>query len=232
VKTSLLADWLRNHVNWLLGAVLLSVFLLLFLLVEALQVPILVDPIPTLAAMGPLAAIGEVGLLVADVVLPVPSSVVMIAHGALFEIVLGSLLSLLGGLGATLLAFSLGRRSRALLQPVIAPEHERHANALLTRYGPLAIVVTRPVPMVAETVAILAGRSTLSWHKAALAGAVGGLAPAILYGVAGAVAATAVNGVLVFGVMLLVSVMFWLLGRQVESRSAKSAAPESPKSRA
>ncbi len=36
-----------------------------------------------------------VGLLVADIVLPVPFSVVMVAHGALFGIVPGAALSLL-----------------------------------------------------------------------------------------------------------------------------------------
>ncbi len=39
-------------------------------------------------ASGVVAALVGVGLLVADVVLPVPSSVVMLAHGALFGVVL------------------------------------------------------------------------------------------------------------------------------------------------
>lgn len=226
MKAGLSATWMRSHGHWLLGAVFLGVLLLLFVVVEALHVPLLIDPIPALATLGPLAAVGGVGLLVVDIVLPVPSSMVMIAHGALFGFVFGSLLSLIGGLGATLLAFTLGRRSRALLQPAIDPEHERRASALLTRYGPLAIVITRPMPLVAETVAFLAGRSTVSWREVALAGAIGSLAPAILYAAVGAFAATAVNSVIVFGAVLLISVLFWLAGRPAQSRLAKSDTSE------
>jgi uncharacterized membrane protein YdjX (TVP38/TMEM64 family) len=41
---------------------------------------------------GTLTALLGTGLLVADVVLPRPSSVVMVAHGALFSVVGGTLL--------------------------------------------------------------------------------------------------------------------------------------------
>ena len=67
----------------LLTAAMMGVMLLLFGLVEALGVPLLTDPRASLRGLGALAAPLGVGLLVADVVLPVPSSLVMIAHGAL-----------------------------------------------------------------------------------------------------------------------------------------------------
>ena len=59
----------------------------------------------------PVAGLG-VGLLVSDVALPVPSSVVMVAQGAVFGLVVGALLALLGGVGATMTAYLLGRRGR------------------------------------------------------------------------------------------------------------------------
>ena len=75
---------------------MLTLFLLLFLLVEWLQVPLLTDPSRWLERGGGWAALLGVGLLIADVVLPVPSSLVMIAHGALFGVAWGTLLSLVG----------------------------------------------------------------------------------------------------------------------------------------
>lgn len=56
------------------------------------------DPARHMDAGAVAAAVG-VGLLVADVVLPVPSSVVMVAHGALFGVGLGAALSMLGRIG-------------------------------------------------------------------------------------------------------------------------------------
>ncbi len=80
-----------------------------------------------------------VGLLIADVLLPVPSSIVMIAHGALFGVVYGTLLSLIGGTGATLVGFALGRRGGPLLARVVSREERTRADCLLRRWGALAI---------------------------------------------------------------------------------------------
>ena len=65
---------------------MMAFFLLLFFAVESLGVPLLVDPTPWLRHGGVLAAALGVGLLIADVLLPVPSSLVMVAHGALFGV--------------------------------------------------------------------------------------------------------------------------------------------------
>ena len=54
---------------------------------------------------------------------------------------------------------------------------------------------------------------------AALAGSLTG---AVLYALTGAVAASFQNGVLMFGLVLLVAGISWLVGRRMESRSARS----------
>src|SRR3954468_1108695 len=80
---------------------LAGTFLAGFGIAEALGIPLLTDPMPALRAAGPLAGAIGVGLLIADVVLPVPSSVIMIAHGALFGVWIGSILSLVGSVGCS-----------------------------------------------------------------------------------------------------------------------------------
>src|SRR6185436_9370770 len=138
-------------------------FLMLFFIIEALGVPLLVDPTPWLSHGGVFAAIFGVGLLIADVVLPVPSSLVMVAHGALFGVAMGTFLSLLGSVGAALFGFALGRRGGRVLERLVTPAERARADYLLARWGALAIIVTRPVPLLAETVAIMAGASRMSW---------------------------------------------------------------------
>ena len=90
---------------WILLALMSALFLALFGIVEALDVPFLSDPGPWLSGSGRwgAAAIG-VGLLIADIFLPVPASLIMVANGALFGIVGGTLLSLAGGLAASTVA--------------------------------------------------------------------------------------------------------------------------------
>lgn len=192
---------------------MLAFFLGLFFLVEALGIPLLVEPTPWLNRGGVLAAMLGVGLLVADVLLPVPSSLVMVAHGALFGVMGGTLLSLLGSLGAALFGFWLGRRGGRLLERLVPPVERERADYLLKRWGMLAIIVTRPVPLLAETVAIMAGTSRMGWGRVTLAAALGSLPPSLLYALTGASAAKFQNTALVFLFVLLVAGLFWMFGR-------------------
>jgi hypothetical protein len=116
---------------WLVITGMLTVFTALFVVVEALNVPLLTDPEPVLQQAPLAAAVVGVGLLVVDVALPVPSSLVMIAHGAAFGPLLGAALSLLGSLGAALLGFAVGRRGGPLLDRVVSTGERRRADALL-----------------------------------------------------------------------------------------------------
>jgi uncharacterized membrane protein YdjX (TVP38/TMEM64 family) len=208
---------------WSVVAGLLALFTVLFLAVEALGVPLLTDPGPWLDADAVPAATVGVGLLVVDVVLPVPSSLVMIAHGAAFGPLIGTVLSLAGSLGAALLGFGLGRRGGAALDRLVSPGERRRADALLDRWGLLAVLVTRPVPLLAETTVILAGTSRLGWGRTALAAALGSLPAALLYALAGSVAAGLANPVAVFALVLLLAGATWGLGTLIERRGARRA---------
>jgi uncharacterized membrane protein YdjX (TVP38/TMEM64 family) len=206
---------------FIIMAVMVALFLLLFLLVEALGVPLLTDPTPWLRHGGALAAVVGVGLLVADVLLPVPSIPVMVAHGALFGVACGTLLSLIGSVGAALFAFAIGRRGGRTLERLVSPAERGRADELLKRWGALAIIVTRPVPMLAETVAIMAGTSSLGWWRMTLAALAGSLPPALLYAISGATVVNLQHTTLVFSLVILIAGGFWLIGRWAEPYLAR-----------
>lgn len=196
-------------------------FLLLFFIVEALGIPVLSDPTVWLKKGGILAACLGVSLLIADVLLPVPSSLVMVAHGALFGVIPGTLLSLTGSLGAALVGFAIGRRGGRLMARIVAAEERARANYLLKRWGTLAIIVTRPIPILAETVTVMAGASSLSWSKLVLASAFGSLTPAFLYALTGAAVANFQSTALMFVIVLLAASLFWMVGRLLEPFSPR-----------
>lgn len=212
----------------LLVAALLAFFLIVFFIVEALGVPLLSDPTPWMQHGGVLAATLGVGLLILDVLLPVPSSLVMVAHGALFGVIVGTLLSLSGSLGAALFGFAIGRRGGKILERLVTPAERARANNLLARWGALAIIITRPIPLLAETVAIMAGASSLGWGTVTLASVVGSLPPALLYAITGAAASTFQNTSLMFGMVLLVAGLFWLVGRLIEPFIVTKKSYDSP----
>lgn len=185
--------------------------LLVFLVVEAFA-PL--DPGPWLAVGGVSAAAVGVGLLVADVVLPVPSSLLMVALGALFGTAVGTALSLVGAVGAALAGYGLGRwAGPPVLRRVCSPAERERATGLVHRWGLLAVLASRPVPLLAETVALVAGAERLGVWRTSACAALGALPGALLYALAGAVGGGGPGGVLVFGVVLAVTGLLWLLGR-------------------
>ena len=200
---------------WLITLGLLAVFLAAFGVVEALGVPLLQQPEDWLGARRAGARRRcRWALLVADVFLPIPSSVIMIANGALFGIAAGTALSLVGSLGATALGFLIGRRSSRLITRLVTPAEKARADALLARWGAMAIVITRPIPLLAETTAILAGASPLGWGRS-MAAAVGGALPScLLYALTGATSRSFGSGVAMFACVLAVAGAFYFLGRR------------------
>lgn len=225
----------------LIMALMMAAFLILFFIVEALGVPLLTDPTPWMKQGGMLAAGLGVGLLIADVLLPVPSSLVMVAHGALFGVLIGTLLSLIGSVGAALFGFAIGRRGGRLMERLVSAEERARAARLLQRWGMLAIIVTRPIPLLAETVAIMAGSMTagvksgdtssateaplLGWWQIAVAAFAGSLPPALLYALTGAAVANFQSTVLMFGLVMLIAGFFWFIGQRVEPLFNKRSDP-------
>jgi 3-dehydroquinate synthase len=119
---------------------------------------------------------------------------------------------LIGSVGAATFGFAIGRRGGALLERVVTPVERARASSILARWGTLAIIVTRPVPLLAETVAIMAGASSMSWRAIIVASIAGSLPMSLLYALTGAAVANLQSTALMFGVVLLVAGLFWLGG--------------------
>jgi uncharacterized membrane protein YdjX (TVP38/TMEM64 family) len=213
----------QRHVYAIIALGLLTVFLVIFIVAEQLQVPLLTDPEKYLDQGSWLTGVLGIGLLVGDVILPVPSSGVMVLQGAAYGVIWGAVLSLIGGTGATLVAFFVGRRSRVAVDRVAGPEQQRRASDLLDRYGIWAVIVSRPVPMLAETVGIVAGAGGMRWWQVGRAGALGNVLPAIAYAAVGAYSRTFASGAVVFLLVLLVATSVWIL--QVAWRKASRHTP-------
>lgn len=147
---------------------------------------------PALAAWldnaGTGSAVLIVGLLAADVLLPIPSSLVMILSGAAFGVLWGSVLALAGSILGEWLGFELVRRLGRRASRRLAGDDEWLAlNRFFERHGAVAVIVTRPLPVVMETMSLVAGLSVMP-RRVFLAASLVGTAPiVVLYAYAGAV---------------------------------------------
>lgn len=205
-------------------ATILALFLTAYLLVEALDVGLLMDPRPELHEGGWAGAALGVALLVGDLFVPVPSSLVMASLGALYGAQAAIVLALAGRLGMTATGFAMGRAGAPFLKRVVSADEWARGDALLGRWGALAVLVSRPVPLLAETVTIVAGASSLGWGRTMLAAALGSLPEAVAYSVAGSIAPTVGDVGLIWASLLVIACGSWWLGRRLERRSSAAVA--------
>ncbi|GAA2531371.1 VTT domain-containing protein [Pilimelia columellifera] len=163
-----------------------------------------------------LAAVG-VALLLADVVLPVPSSVVMIFLGSALGFPAAAATSWLAGTGSALLGYVIGRRLGRRASPPAAMARRLSTHAVLT------IALTRPLPILAETVAVAAGMLPgMTWRRVTAGAMLGSVPPAILFSLAGASAHDRTGMLLIPGCILLNGVV-WAVERAYHGRAAATA---------
>jgi uncharacterized membrane protein YdjX (TVP38/TMEM64 family) len=197
----------------LITGVIALLFLVLFLVVELLQPELMANLAGLMDTRSLAVALIGICLLFADVLLPIPSSLIMIANGALFGIVAGTILSLIGCLCGSLFGFWLGRHGKALFARFVPLEEQRRADKLLADWGWLAIIITRPFPLLAETTVIMAGASTMMWQTMLLTSLAGSLPIALLYSLTGATAMSFDSLTLSFSLALVMAGIFWLASR-------------------
>jgi uncharacterized membrane protein YdjX (TVP38/TMEM64 family) len=143
----------------------------------------------TLTSSGPRAITGAlvVALLAGDIVLPVPSSLISTASGALLGFGIGLAAS---GVGMTLgaqIGYALGRfGGLPLTKRLISEEALERVSARVRRRGLWMLALTRPVPVLAEASAFWAGIVGIGWWRYSLITLCANLVISAIYAAAGA----------------------------------------------
>lgn len=113
-----------------------------------------------------LAAVVVVGLLSTDILLPIPSSLVSTLGGWRLGWQMGTLCSWLGMNAGSMLGFSLARRwGHPFALRLARREDLERMQQLSDRVGPLVLVLTRAVPILAEASVLLLGIHRLAWRR-------------------------------------------------------------------
>jgi len=199
---------------WIFTAVLVLAMFLLFFVVQAFQLPFLAENTAFLLGQNKwVAGLAGTGLLIADVVAPVPSSIIMLANGILFGPVWGTLLSLAGGMGAALVGYCLGTQGERAGKRWFGEESLTRANSFFRKHGMIAVIVSRPIPILAEAISIIAGISRMPSQRFFPAVLVGLLPTAVIYAIAGAYTLNLNRGLYAFLAVLLLAGAVWITGR-------------------
>jgi uncharacterized membrane protein YdjX (TVP38/TMEM64 family) len=130
-----------------------------------------------------------VGALTLDVVLPVPNGVTNTLAGAAFGFAVGTLVIWLGLMGGSIAGYALGRwAARPLAARLFGADDLERAHRLAERAGPVALIVSRPVPILCEATPIAAGIAGMEIGRFLFAVALGNLGVGVVYAAIGAAA--------------------------------------------
>ena len=140
------------------------------------------DPPPPAAML----AAAEVGVLAADIILPVPSSLVATLGGASLGVAAGTLCAWAGMTLGSLAGWWLGRAAGGRRLATLAPTDRALLDRRRQRFGPLLVVLTRPLPIFAEAAALMAGAAGMPCRTFFTAAGTANLAIAFAWSLAGA----------------------------------------------
>jgi uncharacterized membrane protein YdjX (TVP38/TMEM64 family) len=162
------------------------------------------------------------GLLAADIVLPVPSSLVNTAAGALLGFGAGAMVAWMGQTLGCLIGYGMGSRvARKPAQHLVGEKEWTRLTPLMKRYGPWMLVICRAVPVLAEASIFAAGLFRIPLCTFALLTALSNLGLALGYAAIGAFALKTGAFLLAFLGALLVPMGAMLIAKQFAGEPAE-----------
>ena len=138
-------------------------------------------------AQGAWGGLVGIGMIIADLFIPLPAPAIMAALGLIYGTLLGGALASLGSFAAASLGYLLCR----LIGPsaarwIAGPEQIERLSGFFTRYGVWAIALSRWMPAVPEVLACLAGMSRMPPLRFATGNLIGSVAVGYAYAYVGA----------------------------------------------
>jgi uncharacterized membrane protein YdjX (TVP38/TMEM64 family) len=155
------------------------------------------------------AAAGIFALLALDVFLPVPSSIVATAAGVLLGLTTGAAVVWAGMMAGCLLGYIVGVRATGAARWIVGSDNLSRAEGLAHRFGDVALVLCRPVPVLAEATVVFAGIVRAPFARFAGLTAMSNLGIALGYAALGALSMRVDSFVAAFiGALLLPGIAF------------------------
>jgi len=170
-----------------------------------------------------LVAAAILSLLAADVFVPVPSSIVSTAAGVLLGVGFGAAVVWAGMMAGCLVGYAVGSRGSGAARRLVGEDGLQRASRLVHRYGDVAIVLCRPVPVLAEASVVFAGLLRMPFARFARLTAISNLGIALGYAAFGAFSLRLDSFLLAFVGALLLPGIFLLTSRIAFRRRASDS---------
>jgi uncharacterized membrane protein YdjX (TVP38/TMEM64 family) len=166
-----------------------------------------------------LVFVSVVALLVADVLLPVPSSVVSTMAGAFLGAPVGAFASWVGMTLGCVVAYAIGAVAGRQVVRRISGDAIDALERDMERFGPSLVAMGRPVPVLAEATTLIAGATRMNFKQFITVSSLANLGISIVYSATGALSIQAGSFILaVVASMALPATAWWVVTRVLKQR--------------
>jgi len=209
--------------GWLLlGVALLAIILVPYFAFETWIMETGSAWLETISARPVTAAAAVISLLAADVLLPIPSSIVGVFAGNVLGFARGAAVLWTGLMAGCVFGYWLGAHpGRRLARSVVGSTQVMALQERFGRLGPLVLVLARAVPVLAEASVVAAGAARLDVRVFLAATATSNVPIALAYAGIGAVAAETGSFLAVAIGLIAVPTLAWTLWTRTRLRPSK-----------
>jgi uncharacterized membrane protein YdjX (TVP38/TMEM64 family) len=149
-------------------------------------------------------------VLASDIILPVPSSIVMYTNGFVLGLAGGSFISLVALMVGSVVGYYLGKFTLLGTKG----KSDQKADQVLSRYGVASVLISRGIPIISESISIVCGYNRMPFKTYFILNLVGYIPLCLLYAFCGSVGYNQDTFLISFGCSLLISAAFWLVGKK------------------
>lgn len=147
-------------------------------------------------------------ILSSDIVLPVPSSLVMHFNGMTLGILGGTILSFVSLMISSIIGYYIGQ----FTEKNITKGKNEEGFFLLNQYGPFAILLTRGIPILSESISLLSGYNRMNIKAYLLFSAIGYFPLCLIYAAFGSLSSDTFFWAL--GLSIFMTATLWFFGKQ------------------
>ncbi len=148
-------------------------------------------------------------VLSSDILLPVPSSIVMFMNGSVLGFTSSFFLSLTSSLFSSCIGYYLGRCTN------LGYREQPKAISYIKKYGGMAIVFSRGIPILSESISITSGFNRISFKTYLILNTVGYIPVCFIYSLFGNLGSDENLFLLSFSVSILLSAIVWFFGKSL-----------------
>lgn len=195
---------MKNRFNWALLAIAILLIILLpfFLFGESVEnwTSYFLNSSPPKLLVG--IVIG--GLLSVDILAPIPSSIVSTGGGYFLGFILGTLVSLTGMTVSCIIGYYLGAKfGNPISERLVGSQELLKFEKLQKKYGDFVIIISRAVPVLAETSILVAGIGRMPLNRFILIILLSNLGISLAYSAIGAYSANINSFLLAFAAAIV-----------------------------